>query len=194
MGLEDRLKKLEEGRVTNAPNAGDEHEEEARLVSLREAAQQANESYLRNVVWARVCWAELTEEYEDLEEEMNVSDRSAEAIPPFTINEEDGRVYCSRDGKPVTSYHQTLAEPWYWEFVEEARAAGGNPRGLIHDEDEEAFYMPEYPYELAFSRERLYLNRYFWALGGKGGNPSLAGLNPAPPRLSPERAQQVQRS
>ena len=48
--------------------------------------------------------------------------------------------------------------------------------------------MPEPPYELAFSRERLYLNRYFWALGNERVN--LGGIN-SPERLSPERAQQL---
>ena len=42
---------------------------------------------------------------------------------------------------------------------------GYNPRGLIHDEEMQGYYMPESPHELAFSRDRWYLNRYFWALG-----------------------------
>jgi hypothetical protein len=61
-----------------------------------------------------------------------------------------GDVLCARDGKPVTESHQTLAEEWYWDYVEM-----GNPGGLIHDEETEGFYMPNG--ELAFSRDRCYL-------------------------------------
>jgi hypothetical protein len=53
----------------------------------------------------------------------------------------------------VTSYHQTLAEPWYWEQV-----AWGET-GLIHDEEREAFYSPEG--ELALSRDRVNLPALF---------------------------------
>ena len=40
----------------------------------------------------------------------------------------------------------------------------GNTGGLIHDEGTEGFYMPNG--ELAFSRDRCYLPRLFWAIGG----------------------------
>jgi hypothetical protein len=84
--------------------------------------------------------------------------------PVFEITD-DGDVFCARDGKPVTEYHQTLAEEWYWDYV-----AWGNPGGLIHDEQSEGFYMPTNG-ELAFSRDRCYLPRFFWAIGDPRADP-----------------------
>jgi hypothetical protein len=89
------------------------------------------------------------------------------AEPLFKITDA-GDVVCTRDGKPVTDTHQTLAEEWYWDYVEM-----GNPGGLVHDEETEGFYMPEgrAAGELAFSRTRCYLPRFFWALGDKRADP-----------------------
>ena len=47
---------------------------------------------------------------------------------------DDGTVSCRRDGRPVTTYPQTLAEVWFWEQMED-----GDLR-LVYDEDAEAFY------------------------------------------------------
>lgn len=68
---------------------------------------------------------------------------------PFVIDE-GGDVFASRDGKPITDPRQTLAEPWYWEEVEEW---GGE--GLVHDEEAQAFYARTG--ELAISRDRVNL-------------------------------------
>jgi hypothetical protein len=83
--------------------------------------------------------------------------------PAFEITEE-GNVVCAHDGKPVTESHQTLAEEWYWDYVEM-----GNPGGLIHDKESEGFYMSNG--ELAFSRDHCYLPRFFWAIGDPRANP-----------------------
>jgi hypothetical protein len=58
----------------------------------------------------------------------------------------EGGIY-TRDGRPVTEYHQLGAEEFYWMEVE-----WGGP-GFIHDEEAEAFYTPEG--ELAVSRTRF---------------------------------------
>jgi len=79
--------------------------------------------------------------------------------PPFEITE-SGEVFCTRDGKPVTHYHQTLAEVWYLEFRDE----GHNPRGLTHDEEAHACYTPETD-ELVFSRDWCLLPNFNWAQG-----------------------------
>jgi hypothetical protein len=129
----------------------DEHEREKRRKMVREGAERINDRRRRHS--------------ED---------------PVFEITE-DGDVFCVRDGKPVTDYHQTLAEEWYWEF----REAGHNPRGLIHDEETEGYYMPASsaaPHELAFSRDRCYLPRYFWAIGGWRADPYCISV---PERLDP---------
>jgi hypothetical protein len=94
---------------------------------------------------------------EELRDENFITD---EGEPPFEITQ-SGEVFCTRDGKPVTTYHQTLAEVMYSEFHD----GGYNPRGLIRDEESQGYYMPEPPHELAFSRDRWYLPRYFWAIG-----------------------------
>ena len=65
--------------------------------------------------------------------------------PLFEIDE-DGDVFCTHDGRPVTDPHQITAECFYWQEVE----WGGD--GLNHDEQVEAFYTPEG--ELAVSRDR----------------------------------------
>ncbi len=68
-------------------------------------------------------------------------------IPPFVIDE-DGDVFSSRDGKPITDSRQTLAEEWYWEEVE---VWGGE--GLVHDKEAQAFYARTG--ELAISRDMV---------------------------------------
>ena len=68
--------------------------------------------------------------------------------PLFEIAE-NGEVFCTHDGKPVTDSGQTLAEHFYWMEFE---WGGGS---LIHDEEAEAFYTPEG--ELAVSRDRVNL-------------------------------------
>ena len=141
------------------------------------AAKQENERFFRHLAIER-CTSYLESigheghTAEDLRDENFITE---EDEPPFTITE-DGGVFCTRDGKPVTTYHQTLAEVMYWEFHD----AGYNPRSLIHDEESQGYYMPEPPHELAFSRDRWYLPRYFWALGDGRAYPW--GLN-APDRL-----------
>jgi hypothetical protein len=73
-----------------------------------------------------------------------------ENAPIFEITE-DGGVLCARDGRPVTNFHQTLAEEWYWQELE-----WGAP-GLVHDEEAQAFYTQSG--ELALSRDRVDLQR-----------------------------------
>ena len=68
-------------------------------------------------------------------------------VLPFVIDEE-GNVFSSRDGKPITEPRQTLAEEWYWQEVEE-----GGGEGLVHDEEAQAFYARTG--ELAVSRDRV---------------------------------------
>ncbi len=68
-------------------------------------------------------------------------------VLPFVVDEE-GFVFSSRDGKPITDPRQTLAEEWYWEEVE---VWGGE--GLVHDEDAQAFYARTG--ELAISRDMV---------------------------------------
>ncbi len=58
---------------------------------------------------------------------------------------ENGDVFCAHDRKPVTDWHQTGAEQFYWMEVE----WGGS--GLVHDEEAQVFYTPSG--ELALSRE-----------------------------------------
>ncbi len=53
--------------------------------------------------------------------------------PSFVIAD-DGAVTCSRDGRPVTTYPQTLAEVWFWQ---ETEASGLR---LVYDEGAEAFH------------------------------------------------------
>jgi len=65
-------------------------------------------------------------------------------VPPFEIAA-NGAVACTRDGRPVTAYRQTLAEEWYWEEVE---AGFGH---LVHDPEEEAFHT--HSGHLALSRD-----------------------------------------
>jgi hypothetical protein len=66
-------------------------------------------------------------------EAANARARRHGRIQPFELSG-DGGVVCSYDGRPVTTFRQTLAEPWYWEEVE---ASYGH---LVHDAEAEAFY------------------------------------------------------
>jgi hypothetical protein len=56
--------------------------------------------------------------------------------PLFELDE-DGNVFCTHDGRPVTDSRQILAESFYWMEVE-----WGGP-GLVHDEDAQAFHTPD---------------------------------------------------
>jgi hypothetical protein len=139
-----------------------EHERQKRLKEVREAAEQENERFFRELARERRTAYLQNVGYEGHSAE-NLRDENflyPDDKPPFEITE-NGEVFCTRDDKAITDSHQTLAEQWYWEFHDE----GYNPRGLIHDEEVQAYYMPEPPYELAFSRERCHLTRYFWARG-----------------------------
>ena len=72
--------------------------------------------------------------------------RDRDAPPLFEIAE-NGLVFCTHDGKPITTCHQTGAEQFYWMEVE-----WGGP-GLIHDELAQAFYTSDG--HLAVSRDRF---------------------------------------
>jgi hypothetical protein len=61
--------------------------------------------------------------------------------------DEDGDVFCTYDGRPVTDSRQILAEQSY--FVE---VRDGGP-GLIHDDGEQAYYA--LTGELVVSRNRV---------------------------------------
>ncbi len=65
-------------------------------------------------------------------------------VPPFEIAD-TGDVACTHDGRPVTTFRQTLAEPWYWEEME------AGPAHLVHDEEVQVFYTPSG--HLALSRD-----------------------------------------
>jgi hypothetical protein len=75
--------------------------------------------------------------------------------PLFEIDEE-GDVFCTYDGKPVTDTREVLAESYYWMAVE-----WGAPE-LVHDEEAEAFFTCEG--ELALSREHVNLELLFKSL------------------------------
>jgi hypothetical protein len=68
--------------------------------------------------------------------------------PLFEVDE-DGDVFCTHDGRPVTDSRQILAEHFYWMEVE-----WGGP-GLVHDEEFKAFFTPNG--ELVLSREYVNL-------------------------------------
>lgn len=106
-----------EGTALRGERIEDEHEREKRDRMIRDGAEGANDRRRR--------------EGEE---------------PVFEITEE-GAVFCTHDGRPVTNYHQTLAEEWYWQELE-----WGFP-GLVHDEGAQAFYTPSG--ELAISRDRV---------------------------------------
>jgi hypothetical protein len=76
--------------------------------------------------------------------------------PIFEITEE-GDVLCAHDGKPVTSYYQTLAEDWYWEQLKNRE--DGVEDGFTYDPEREVFYGADG--EVALSREAADLERFF---------------------------------
>jgi hypothetical protein len=112
-----RLDKLEQRARIRTTQDAREHEDERERI--RKQAEHAN----------RCGWGEKTERW-----------------PLFEINQ-DGDVFCTHDGKPVTDSRQILAEEFYWMEVE-----WGGP-GLIHDEEAQVFYTPGG--ELALSRDRV---------------------------------------
>ncbi len=85
-------------------------------------------------------------------ERMNDSLEREDKDPAFDVAA-NGDVFCSRDGRPVTEYRQTLAEHWYWWTLEEL-----GYEGLVHDEEEQTFYTRSG--ELALSRDRVDFPRY----------------------------------
>jgi hypothetical protein len=146
------------------------HKRQELLAAIREAAERQNEHFLRRRdVEREIAWLERIgfagQPAEDPPGDDSLFPPKSDE-PPFAITE-SGDVRSSRDGKQITTFHQTLAEEWYWEF----RDMGYNPRGLIHDEETQHYYMPDPPHELAFSRDRCYLPRYFWALGDDRADP-----------------------
>ncbi len=66
--------------------------------------------------------------------------------PVFDVDE-GGNVSCSAAGRPVTDFHQTLAEEWF----QQEREWGGE--GLVYDEEAQAFYTPGG--DLALSRDHM---------------------------------------
>jgi len=44
--------------------------------------------------------------------------RVGDGKPPTFEITEAGDVLAARDGKPIESFHATLAEEWYWDFLE----------------------------------------------------------------------------
>lgn len=138
------------GKLENeipSPPAESSYDREAKREEIRDTARRANERLMR------------------------------EDMPPIFEITAGGDVLALRDGKPIEGFHATLAEEWYWDYVEM-----GNPGGLVHDEETEGFYMPpgRDAGELAFSRTRCYLPRFFWAMGDERAYPW--GLN-APERV-----------
>jgi hypothetical protein len=149
------VEKLEEER-RQEQGAEDEAERERRLEAVREAAEQENERFYRGLaIERRTAFLDSVgyegHTAEDLRDENFLYSDDSEAAP-FTITEA-GEVFCTRDGKPVTTYPQTLAEVWYWRELLE----WGTP-GLIHDEESEAFFTPDG--ELALSRHVVNLQHY----------------------------------
>jgi hypothetical protein len=132
VSLDRRLRRLESG---HAEQGETDAEREKRLTMIREGAEQQNERFFREL--ARERRGNLLEEVgygtlsaDELRDENFVY---PDDTPPFVIAD-DGTVTCSRDGWPVTTYPQTLAEVWFWERVED-----GDLR-LVYDEETEAFY------------------------------------------------------
>jgi hypothetical protein len=170
-----RLSKLEEERQRARETDHEaDHEREERLRMIREGAERENERFFRDLVyWRRRLFllglseasrAELTAE--ELRDENFLY---ADDELPFDITE-NGEVFCTRDGKPVTDFHQTLAEVWYWQF----REWDSNPRGLIHDTEVGGY--------LVFSRDWCPLPNYFWALGADRACPQGITHNREPYR------------
>ncbi len=139
---------------------------------------------------AKVQAHEEAEELERRGEELRMVREQAEhandcrARPVFVIDE-SGDVFSARDGRPITDPHQTLADEWYFGFLEDDL----NPRGLLHDPETQALYRPDPPYLMAFSRDRCPLAVFFWALGDERAYP---WNDFGPERLDPQRAQELE--
>jgi hypothetical protein len=159
-----RLNKLEDDAHLSGERE-DEEERQKRLKMTLEAAEQANERFFRELAIERrkAFLEDIGYEGHTSEELRDENFLYAEDEPPFAIGE-DGAVFSTRDGKPITDSHQTLAEQWYFDYV-----AMGNPGELYHDEETQGFYMPNG--ELAFSRDRCYLPRFFHAIGDTRADP-----------------------
>ena len=134
MSLDRRLRRLE-GEADAAHPRETADEREKRLTMIREGAEQQNERFFREL--ARERRGDLLEKvgYDTLtaEELRDENFIYQDDTPPFVIAD-DGTVTCSRDGRPVTTYPQTLAEVWFWEETEAPCLR------LVYDEDAEAFY------------------------------------------------------
>ncbi len=91
--------------------------------------------------------AEREERLRTVREQAEHANRCLWSGTPAFVVDEEGNVFSSRDGKPITDSRQTLAEPWYWEEVE------GGGEGLVYDEEAQAFYARTG--ELAISRDRV---------------------------------------
>jgi hypothetical protein len=144
-----RLKRLE--GIRTEPE--DERERAKQKQEIWVAAEQENERYFRELaIERRTAFLGIVgyggHSAQDLRDEHFLD---ADGEPPFTITEA-GEVFCARDGKPVTTHRQTLAEAWYWQEVE-----WGGAR-LVHDEEAEVFYTSEG--ELALSRHVVNLQYY----------------------------------
>ena len=150
------------------------------LDKIRKAAQAA----ARSVDEELERRAKELREIREQAEHANRCSPTYDEPPPFDISEELG-VFSARDGKPITDGRQILAEQFFWRFVEE----GDNPRGLLFDPETGAFYLPDPPHELVFSRDRSNIACHFWAIGDEGAHPwGQFG----PERLDPERAQELE--
>ena len=88
-------------------------------------------------------------------EHMNQARRREGMEPAFEITE--GGVFCAYDRKPVTNFHQTLAEDWYHRQLE--LHDPDDEHGFTHDPEAEAFYRPDG--EIALSRDTCHLERFF---------------------------------
>ncbi len=140
------------------PGAEDETERRRRLKQVREGAEQANGQFYRDLaIERRTAFLESVgyegHGAEDLRRNENFL--YPEDEPPFLVYE-DGAVFSTRDGKPITEYAQTLAEVCYWQEVDQRELH------LVHDEDAQAFYTPEG--DLAISRDRVNLRHMLYAL------------------------------
>ncbi len=155
MSVEKFRREVESLENAMRPESEDKAERQKRLQMVREGAEQQNERF---AIERRTAFLESVgyegHGAEDLRDENFLY---PEDEPPFTITDE-GEVFSTRDGKPITEYRQTLAEVWYWNEVDRRELH------LIHDEENQVFYTPEG--ELAISRERVDLRHVFDAIGG----------------------------
>jgi hypothetical protein len=129
-------RRLSKLEAAGRPDLEEAREREEERERIREQAEHAN----------RCGWGEKTDRW-----------------PLFEIDE-DGNVFCTHDGKPVTDSRQILAEEFYWLEV----GWGASP-GLVHDEAAQTFYTLDG--ELALSREYVSLPN----LMGPGREEGLKG-------------------